>query len=106
MHLVLVSFGKLVVYRIFQVFESPASFTLPRETITISGFADLITCCGHTTEIMVNIKDQQYLTQNCQNLVHKFLSVTLRSFRQGIFPQNLGNISIITFRLLLDIGTE
>ena len=29
-------------YRVFQVFESPASFTLPRETITISGFADLI----------------------------------------------------------------
>ena len=29
---------------------------------------------------MVNIKDQQYLTQNCQNLVHKFLSVTLRKF--------------------------
>ena len=30
-------------YRVFQVFESPASFTLPRENITISGFADLRT---------------------------------------------------------------
>ena len=29
-------------YRVFQVFESPASSTLPRQTITISGFADLI----------------------------------------------------------------
>ena len=46
-------------------------------------------CCGHTTEIMVNIKDQQYLTENCQNIVHKFLSVTLRNFRQGIFPKIL-----------------
>ena len=32
--------------------------------------------------------DYQYLTQNCQNLVHKFLSVTLRNFRQGIFPKS------------------
>ena len=31
-----------LLYRVFQVFESPPSFTLPRETITISGFADLI----------------------------------------------------------------
>ena len=47
-------------------------------------------CCGHTTEIMVNIiKDQQYLTQNCQNLVHNFLSVTLRNFTEGIFSKVL-----------------
>ena len=36
---------------------------------------------------MVNIKDKQYLTQNCQNLVHKFLSVTLLDFTQEIFRQ-------------------
>ena len=29
-------------YRVFQVFESSASFAFPRETILISGFADLI----------------------------------------------------------------
>ena len=31
-----------VIIQGFQVFESPASFTLPRDTIPISGFADLI----------------------------------------------------------------
>ena len=37
---------------------------------------------------MVNINEQQqYLTQNCQNLVHTFLSVTLRNFTQGIFAK-------------------
>ena len=54
-------------------------------------------CCGHTTEIMVNIKDQQYLTENCQNLVHKFLSVTLRNFRQGIFPKILAIFQSLHF---------
>ena len=47
--------------------------------------SDFSICCGRATEIMVNIKDWQCLTRNCQNLVHKFLSVALRNFTQGIF---------------------
>ena len=37
---------------------------------------------------MVNIKDQQDLTQNCQNLVHKFLSVTLRNLGKEFSPKS------------------
>ena len=46
---------------------------------------------------MVNIKDYQYLTQN---LVHKFLLVTLEILPKD-FPQNLINISIIAFCWIL-----
>ena len=38
---------------------------------------------------MVNIKDKQYLTQNCQNFVHEFLSVTLQNFTKGFFSKIL-----------------
>ena len=37
------------------------------------------------------------LTQNCQNLVHKFLSVTLRNFRQGVFPKILAIFQSLHF---------
>ena len=49
------------------------------------------TCCGHTAEIMANIKDWQYLTQNCQSFVHKFFIGHTSRFYPEDFLQNLIN---------------
>ena len=45
-------------------------------------------CCGHTTEIMVKIKDQQYLTQNCQNLFHKFYPSHFETLGKEFSPKS------------------
>ena len=49
-------------------------------------FAKPVCCCSHTREIMGNIKDLQHLTQNCQNLVHKFYGSHFEILPKEFFP--------------------